>query len=201
MYVNGVILPTEPLIDLPTNLADDPTLALKPVAAKTYLDWQVYQLRSIRKDPIIVLGPDGDDMLRAVPKLADRKLTFSRKSSRTILEQIKLGLQGAGTCAFYLPLHVPTPAPIVWSELEKALSQMPYNGGPHVFQPEFNGKRGYPLLITPEGKDWLEDQSPEGDFFRLSELLIQTVPVNSETTLQELRSIDEFEEWKSLYTA
>jgi hypothetical protein len=207
MYVHGVILPTEPLTE------DMSGLALESVSAKSYLEWQIYQIRSMRKEPVVILGPDGDDLLRAIPKLADRRLAYTRDDLPNMLSQIQAGLKSAGTCAFYLPLNVPCPTPLVWSAIERAMTNKDYNDGTHVIAPLFAGRPGFPILITVEGKDWLEENSAKlaeinapntpgsKDFLSLPGLKVQTVDVESETALQLINSPHEFEDWKSLYTA
>ena len=195
MRIHGTIIGTE---------TPDPwegeALALLPVGKANFLDWQLKELLSLRKDPIVILGPDGDDFLRASPTLANRRMVFSKSRAAKILEQIQIGLTGAGTCAFFLPLSVPTPLPIVWNELEKVFATLPYNSGPHILQPEIDGRRGFPLLVTPRGKDLIEDLDLDVDLFSLPELEIQTVPVRSETALQQLKNSQDFQDWKSLYT-
>jgi hypothetical protein len=199
MRVVGTILPTNVFGDFQS------PLGFERVRSSTFLGYQIDEIRALKKDPIVIIGPDGDDFLRATKSLVDRKMVFSKTTPEKMLEQVCIGLQGAGTCAFFLPLNVPVPAPHVWQELETALAKMDYGGGPHVLRPSFQSKSGWPILITAKGKEWLEELSEEilnsFDFFNLPDLQVQSVPVNSETVLQELRTTDDFQEWKSLYTA
>lgn len=197
MRVAGTILPTHVL-----ELFETPPGFL-PVNQTNLLGYQIEELRRLRKDPIVIIGPDGDDYLSATRSLVDRKMVFAREIPKTLLEQIEIGLQGAGTCAFFLPLNVPVPSPLVWQALETSLAKAEYAKAPHIFRPSFQGQQGWPLLITPRGKEWIEENlenlDPSTDFFQLPGLEIQTVEVPSETALQELRNQADFQEWKSLY--
>lgn len=199
MRVAGTILPTNTFGDF--NLP----LGFETVRKSNLLAYQIDELRFLKKDPIIIIGPDGDDYLSATPALIDRKMVFAREVPTTLADQVMVGLQGAGTCAFFLPLNVPVPPAQVWHQLETALAQMEYNKGPHILRPQFNGQNGWPILITPLGKDWLEELPEDVQelhaFFELPGLIVHPVPVTSETVLQELGSTHEFQEWKSLYTA
>lgn len=199
MRVTGTILPTNAFGHF------DQPLGFEAVRNTNFLGYQIDELRALRKDPIVIIGPDGDDYLRCTKSLVDRKMVFSKHTPIDLMDQILIGLQGAGTCAFFLPLNVPVPPANVWTNLETALAKIEYGKGPHLIRPTFQGKPGWPLLITPKGKDWLEDL-PEPvqetmDFLELPGLEIQNLEASSETVLQELKTTGDFQEWKSLYTA
>lgn len=199
MRVSGTILPTNAFGQF-----ENP-LGFESVRSSNLLGYQIDELRALRKDPIVIIGPDGDDYLRCTRSLVDRKMVFTKRTPPDLFDQIQTGLQGAGTCAFFLPLNVPVPPANVWLDLETALAKMEYGHGPHILRPSFKDQPGWPLLITPKGKDWL-DELPDTvevieNFFGLPGLEVELVPVNSETVLQELVTTDDFREWKSLYTA
>jgi len=178
MRIQGVILPSEPLVEW-----ESESLPYRKLRQdQSYLAWQMQQIRQLRKEPIVLLGPEGDNLLRAIPKLSDRKMVFTRDRLHHLLEQIQVGLRGSGSCSFFLPLEVPTPSPNVWLELERTFLALPFHEGPHILAPTFDGQRGFPLIITKDGRDFLENiPQTEQSLFDVAGLIVQDVPVESST--------------------
>ncbi|MES2614821.1 MAG: hypothetical protein V4591_05350 [Bdellovibrionota bacterium] len=106
-----------------------------------------------RRNPIVLINEQGDDLLRKVPKLLDCDLVYSERSSRDF-EGLMTGLHGAGTCAFYLPLRGDYGDEEMWLEMEKTLIQLEYMHKTHILIPKGLG----PWLITPTGTLYLKSK-------------------------------------------
>jgi hypothetical protein len=134
----------------------------------TKLSQIVQKVVDQRRNPIVLINEHGDELLRKIPKLLDCDLVYSSKSSNKF-DGLFVGLQGAGTCAFYLSLDQEYGDEIVWSNLEKTLVQLPYLNTTHILIPKENG----PWLVTPAGclylkkKDSSYDLQKDKDFNKL----------------------------------
>lgn len=106
-----------------------------------------------RRNPIVLLNEQGDELLRKIPKLLDCDLVYSERSSREF-EGLYTGLHGAGTCAFYLPLRGDYGDEKTWIEMEKTLLQLEYMHKTHILIPKEAG----PWLITPVGTLYLKSK-------------------------------------------
>ena len=122
------------------------------------LESQLEKILAARRNPITLINENGDDLLRKIPKLLDCDLVYTEKSDRPY-QGLFTGIEGAGTCSFYLPLDAPYGEESTWLELEKALIQLPYMNNVHILIP----KAQWPWLITPVGMLYLKKQNSTYD--------------------------------------
>lgn len=114
----------------------------------------ITQIKEHGRNPIVLLNEHGDELLRKIPALLDSDLIFAERGTRTN-EGLYIGLNGGGTCAFYIPLKAPYGEESTWVELEKTLIQLPYMNNTHMIIP----KNGFPWLITPAGMLYLKSKN------------------------------------------
>ncbi len=114
----------------------------------------ISKIKEHKRNPIVLLNEHGDELLRKIPDLLDSDLIFSEKSLRKN-EGLFVGIHGAGTCAFYIPMGAPYCEESTWSALEKNLAQLPYMNNTHMIIPN----EGYPWLITPTGTLYLKSKN------------------------------------------
>lgn len=106
-----------------------------------------------RRNPIVLINEQGDDLLRKVPKLLDCDLVYSEKSNKKY-DGLFTGIHGAGTCAFYLPLEAEYGDEKLWLAMEKTLVTLEYLHKTHILIPKENG----PWLITPAGTLYIKSK-------------------------------------------
>ncbi len=106
-----------------------------------------------KRNPIVLIKDDGDDLLRKIPALGNCDLVFTKKSQQPF-QGLFAGLQGAGTCAFYIPHDSSYGEEALWLGLEQKLVQLPYMNNIHrIIQKDF-----FPWLITPAGSLYLKSK-------------------------------------------
>ncbi len=124
------------------------------------------------RNPIILINEHGDDLLRKIPKLLDCDLVYAERSQRPF-EGLFIGLEGAGTCSFYIQLHKPYGDEAIWKTLEKTLLTLPYMNNTHIIV----HKSGGPWLITPTGSLYLKKQGAQYDIEKdtnLNKLVVES---------------------------
>jgi hypothetical protein len=132
----------------------------------------VEKVAAQKRNPIVLINEHGDELLRKVPRLLDCDLVYTQKSPRKY-EGLFSGLEGAGTCAFYLPLDADYGEENTWLDLEKFLIQLPYLNNTHILIPKGDG----PWLVTPAGTLYLKSKDDEYDLDKdkdLNKLQIST---------------------------
>ena len=118
-----------------------------------------------RRNPIILINEEGDDLLRKVPKILDCDMVYSPRSERKY-EGLMVGLHGAGTCSFYIPIRNDYGEEKMWLEMEKKLVQLEYMHNTHILIPKGSG----PWLITPAGALYLKSQDDTYDIEKDTDL-------------------------------
>lgn len=118
------------------------------------LDKLIRKVLSLNKNPILVLGPDGDVFLQTCHLIEECDLVFDPNYQGNFFSGVKAGLHATNGAAFVLPLLPELPDDSIWLQLESALS-WPDEG------PEFDLIRpmshcddalgSFPQLVTPHG--------------------------------------------------
>ena len=109
--------------------------------------------RKLDKRPIVVLGPDGDDLLRLGSDLLDDcEIVFDPNfHGDGVFSGLKAGLQACEGAVFMIELGQSPMNPAAWRALSQKLFQ--HQGREHVLYPvtQANSKRIVPTVITPSG--------------------------------------------------
>jgi hypothetical protein len=148
-------------------------------AAAGALDQLIRDTLSLGKQPVVVLGPDGDDLLRSCSLIENCEMVFDPNFQGGIFSGVKAGLEAVNGAAFVIPLGAESVLkPTRWVNFEKALLEE--HNRNHVIRPVATGITPdgtplYPLMITPQGilplkalpssSDWLSsDRIKIADF-------------------------------------
>ena len=115
---------------------------------KPFLSHQIEWLLQIGfAEIIVVLGRDTILYQRDVPELKKTTFIVNPEPERGQFSSVQCGLQIIANMAhegvFILPIDVPSPKKDVWLELRKGIAEAKVD----VIVPEFEGKKGHPVLI------------------------------------------------------
>lgn len=97
------------------------TTSASHLAQTATLDQYIKKVRSLGKNPIVVLGPDGDEFLRHSHHIDDCDLVFDPNYSGCTFSSVKAGLHATNGPAFVVPLNESLPEDELWHHLEEAL--------------------------------------------------------------------------------
>lgn len=89
-----------------------------PLAAPDVLDKLIRLICANRKRAILVLGPDGDDILANCSEIENCELVFDPNYAGGFFSGVKAGLHATHGAAFVVPLHASAIAGFADSELE-----------------------------------------------------------------------------------
>jgi molybdenum cofactor cytidylyltransferase len=123
---------------------------------KPFLSYQIEQLRELGFwEIIVVLGKEYELYQSKIAELKDIVITVNPDPERGQFSSIQFGLLALSkafkTGVYILPLDVPCPEMEVWEKLAKGLNSNEVN----ATIPEFEGKKGHPVLISEEFKEYL----------------------------------------------
>ena len=123
---------------------------------KPFLNYQIECLLEIGFcDIIVVLGKDYKTYQEQVIKLNDLLITVNPHPEKGQFSSLQCGLlaipEELQAGAFILPLDVPCPNRDVWIQLIEGL----ISSNANVSIPEFEGKKGHPVLLSEEYKQYL----------------------------------------------
>ena len=164
-----------------------------------------YQIESLFEigftDIIVVLGKDATLYQENIPELIESIVIVNPQPERGPFSSIQTGLLGLKdkyqSGVFILPLDVPCPSKEVWEQLAVELSSSEAN----VTIPEFNGKRGHPVLLSDDFKQHLQTCSSDSrlDFEIRSQKELQKakiISVNDKNITLNLNTLEEWEAFK-----
>jgi hypothetical protein len=115
------------------------------------IDSLILALRKLKKNPILVLGPDGDDILRLSQQIENCEIIFDPNYEGEIFSGIKAGLETTNAAAFICAINEPILDPATWADLERALFSEDAKSV-HVFSPLTQDSiPRYPQLVTAHG--------------------------------------------------
>lgn len=110
-------------------------------------------LQELKKNPVLVLGPDGDELLRRCDAIENCEIVFDPNFEGGFFSSLKAGLFATQRAAFTLSLQTPVPPKQVWHALDEALFKTQHNG-PHILRPVIRNSPvslEFPLLVTTQG--------------------------------------------------
>ncbi|MHA1398879.1 MAG: nucleotidyltransferase family protein [Candidatus Heimdallarchaeaceae archaeon] len=116
---------------------------------KPFISYQIGKLIEIGfKDIIVVLGKDYKKYLEKVPELKRFHIVINPSPERGQFSSIQCGLEteiiSTKLGVYILPIDVPCPAKEVWEQLREGLNSSQTD----VVLPQFNGKKGHPVLLA-----------------------------------------------------
>jgi hypothetical protein len=97
------------------------------------LDALIRAIVALKKQPILVLGPDGDDLLRVCQEAESCEMIFDPNFNGEIFSSIKAGLQVCSHPALVLPFAAKMLEPSEWVNFEKYLADA--ESATHVLKP------------------------------------------------------------------
>jgi molybdenum cofactor cytidylyltransferase len=123
---------------------------------KPFLSRQIECLLEISfSEIIVVLGKDKDLYQEKISELRNCKVILNPDPEKGQFSSLKYGLQevseSQSSGVFILPLDVPCPKKEVWKQLGFNLNLFDAS----VLIPQFEGKRGHPVLLSDEFKNYL----------------------------------------------
>lgn len=143
------------------------------------LDDLIRKVRSLGKLPVVVLGPDADDLLRSSKELESCDIVFDPNFQGNFFSSVKAGLDAVNGASFVLPLgEIEKFLDFAgWEAFERALLDAGTKA--HVLRPvtQSNERLDFPLLITgkgllplkalPSSTDWQSSERVEFQDFTL----------------------------------
>lgn len=136
------------------------------------LDALIETVRSLGKLPVVVLGPDGDDLLRTSKNLESCDIVFDPNFAGGIFSSVKAGLEAVNGASFVIPLGETSALDFAeWEALERVLLDPTTKA--HVVRPvtQSNATSLYPLIVTgkglpqlkslPSSTDWMHSERIE----------------------------------------
>lgn len=169
---------------------------------KPFLSYQIESLFEIGfTDIIVVLGKDSTIYQENIPKLKKSTVIVNPQPDRGSFSSLQSGLFGLNdkyrSGIFILPIDVPCPSKEVWEQLAEGLSSSDVN----VAIPEFNNKRGHPVLLSDEFRKHLQTCSSDSrlDFEIRKQKELQRakiISVNDKNITLNLNTLEEWEAFK-----
>lgn len=143
------------------------------------LDELIRSIVALRKQPILVLGPDGDDLLRTCEEIEQCEIVFDPNYDGEFFSSLKAGLFACESPTLVVPLaddHLP---PSTWRVLETELRD--HEGKSHVLRPITHNDASpqWPALITACGVKALKALPSTSAWEKSESIRTEVVPVSS----------------------
>lgn len=160
------------------------------------LDHLIRRVFRLKKNPILVIGPEGDDVLRNSELTEECELVFDPNYEGGLFSSIKAGLYAATSPAFVVPLHstmdpqAATKALMdqdtTWQKFESVLDHKEIARNCDVLRPLTRNDKAswmnFPQVITPSGVQRLLALEAATDWNSSDQIIAGWVPVVSTTT-------------------
>lgn len=142
------------------------------------LDELIRAVLALKKTPIVVLGPDGDDLLRNCTELESCEIVFDPNFEGALFSSIKAGLEAVNGPAFVLPLAELAVDASQWPDLERVLLET--ERGTHVVRPVTQNSEDvlYPQIVTAQGLLPLKALPASTDWLASERIIVQKYPLN-----------------------
>jgi len=171
---------------------------------KPFLINQIERLFEIGlSEIIVVLGKDYKLYHEIIPKLSGVEFTVNPATEKGQFSSIQCGIQKMQsrerTGVFIFPIDVPCPDKEVWEELAKALSSSDIP----VTIPEYQGKKGHPVLISREFMQHLvsceSDSRLDFEIYKQIDLKkAKIISVDDKNITQNLNTPEDWKEYEEL---
>ncbi len=166
---------------------------------KPFLVYQIEKLLKIGlSEIVVVLGKDYKLYLEKVPELKKVKYTVNLATERGQFSSIQCGMQKIQSKeingVYIFPIDVPCPDVEVWEELANELRSSEIA----VAIPEFQGKKGHPVLISTEFMHHLISCSSDSrlDFEIYEQIDLKKAKIISVNDKNITRNLNTPEAWK-----
>ncbi len=169
---------------------------------KPFLAYQIERLLEIGFwEIVVVLGKDSKIYQDKIPKLNDLIVTLNPQPDKGQFSSIQYGILAVSKVsqagAFILPVDVPCPNRSVWELLVQGLISTDVN----VVIPEYEGKKGHPVLLSEEFKQYLltckKDARLDFEINKQKELQkAKIISVKDIKITYNLNTLEEWEEFK-----
>ena len=148
----------------------------------------------------IVLGKSKEQYFDKVPDIKDYKIEINPDPDKGVFSSIQCGLSnlsGHEIGIFILPIDVPCPKKYVWKQMVNAMNSSDVS----VVVPSFEGKKGHPVLLSSEFKDYILTLNSESrlDFEirkQENQRKVKIISIKDSTILLNLNTIEEWDSFK-----
>ena len=121
--------------------------ALLPIGGETFLDRLIALLSPVCHPVVVVAGAHRDRIAAGIARGHDAVLIENPDPDRGMMSSLQCGLQGLPSASSVLFTLVDCPA-VLPSTIEAVVRHF-FNQSLAVAVPEFNGRRGHPVCISP----------------------------------------------------
>jgi hypothetical protein len=150
------------------------------------IDRAIRHALELKKNPILVLGTDGDEVLRCCHLIEQCDLVFDESENGSEFSSLKAGLHATVGAAFVLPLKQAIADKPVWSLVEDQLSTTNNDAFDLVRPVSAEDERPlYPCAVTPRGVQRLKTLPSNSNWDALSTVETRMLSV-PKTQLQDL---------------
>jgi hypothetical protein len=147
-------------------------------------------------EPIVVLGPAGDEILRACPQLEECDFVFDPNFEGSLFSSVQAGLQASTGATFIFPFSA-TPAIVdrgLWDALDRASWDVRPDEAPDVLkfvtQPDGDRLPGFPQLVTLNGLKRLKSLPANTEWESDPRIRIRVIRLSHSTSEQDRTSSD-----------
>lgn len=148
-----------------TRLTADDFKGSRLVKTQNRVKHAIQTVRAFGLNPIVVLGPAGDEFLRSCPELEDCDLAYDPNYAGGLFSGIHAGVHAATGASFVLPIDVESADEPIWRALDAAGWALKPEDVVHVFQAmtvtDGDSLPAFPQLITRAGVQHLRALAPE----------------------------------------
>ena len=149
------------------------TSGLAHKAPPDALDRALVALVKMRKSPILVLGSDGDDVLRTCEELEKAEIVFDPNQAGPF-SPVKAGLHATDAPAFIWSIDQKFPDTEIWNRLESALRVDKFAGASFEIL-RLEGDTSGLLMTTAKGSKRLKTRSADAAWPQSDDLKVETV--------------------------
>lgn len=153
------------------------------------IDTWIEHILSLKKNPILVLGPEGDDVLRSCRHIEECDVVFDPNHQGALFSGIKAGLFATHGAAFVSTVSSPfLPPKPVWLALERMLLDFNATNGVDVIQILTQDKDApiWPALVTAQGVKTLTKLHAQSDWDQELSFIRRLVPLQSLISSSEI---------------
>lgn len=138
------------------------------------IDQLIELIVGMKKTPILVLGPDGDDLLRQIARMDECEIVFDPNFSGEEFSSVKAGLQATGEPCFLIRAGGPLPTRETFANLERELLGFQVSGVDVFASPDHDDPNAI-LLVTQRGVRSLKNQPASTRWLKSNDIVFRLV--------------------------